>query len=221
MKNFMPKTGAPKTILRILLVAATLAAGIVLGLGQIAPPPVDEHAAMYPAYERMMDNIQRLAVEPHPSGSDAIEVVRAALLAEITGMGLTPTVEEVPNNRFSLQNILVKIDAPGAERGVLFVSHYDSVPRSPGAADDMLSVCAMLEAMRAHAENGALQSDLYFLFTDGEEIRMLGAWAFVDAHPELRDAIGMVVNLEARGNRGALLLFETSPKAYPLLQTVL
>ena len=210
-----------KTTVRILLVAATLAIGIVLGLRQIAPPSVDQHSAMYPAYERMMDNIQRLAVEPHPSGSDAIDVVRAALLSEITDMGLTPIVEEVPDRMVFMQNILVKIDAPGNERGILFVSHYDSVPRSPGAADDMLSVCAMLEAMRAHAENDALQSDLYFLFTDGEEIRMLGARAFVNAHPELKDAIGMVVNLEARGNRGALLLFETSPKAYPLLQTVL
>lgn len=117
-----------------------------------------------------------------------------------------------------IKNILVKLDAPESDRGVLFVTHYDSAPGGgPGAADDMVAVCAMLEAMRAHTDQEALKNDLYFLFSDGEEIDLLGAYGFVEGHPELLDKMNMVINMEARGNRGGLLLFETSPDAYSLL----
>ena len=84
-----------------------------------------------------------------------------------------------------LQNILVKLDAPGANCGVLFVAHYDSVPEGPGAADPMLNTVSLLEALRSQAQNNALNNDLYFLFTDGEERGCLGAYRFAEAYPEL------------------------------------
>ncbi|WP_028775787.1 M28 family metallopeptidase [Shimazuella kribbensis] len=114
------------------------------------------------------------------------------------------------NDKVALQNILVKLDAPGTDRGILISAHYDSEPETPGAADDMLSVVAMLEAMRKHTGDMNLKSDLYFLFTDGEEVGMLGAKSFVRSQPELRHKIDLVFNFEARGNRGSLLMFETS-----------
>jgi hypothetical protein len=120
----------------------------------------------------------------------------------------------------SLQNILVKLDVPDTERGVMFVSHYDSVPDAPGAADAMLPVCAMLEAMRVLSQSGELMNDMYFLFTDGEEHFLLGARKFVEAHSDLKNKIDMVINLEMRGNSGGLILFETSPRAYQQMKTV-
>ncbi|MDR1669365.1 MAG: M20/M25/M40 family metallo-hydrolase [Oscillospiraceae bacterium] len=126
------------------------------------------------------------------------------------------TISESPEP-VVVYNILAKLDAPGTDKGVMFVSHYDSAPGAPGAADDMAAVCAMLEALREQSQNGALRNDLYFLFTDGEEEGMLGAWEFVTAHPEMKDMIELAVNLESRGNSGAVLLFETSPKAYGLV----
>ena len=56
----------------------------------------------------------------------------------------------------------------------------------------IVAVCAMLEAMRAHAQNDALKNDIYFLLTNGEELGLLGAQAFVGAHPELRDKIDAI-----------------------------
>jgi hypothetical protein len=116
------------------------------------------------------------------------------------------------NDKLVLQNILVKMDAPKTDRGILLMAHYDSEPETPGAADDMLSVVAMLEAMRKHAGNPSLKSDIYFLFTDGEEIGTLGAKSFVQSHPELLNKIDLVFNFEARGSRGPLLMFETSDR---------
>lgn len=255
-----------KKILTIVITVITLSVGIVLGIWQIKPPRADDSSF---AYQRMMDHIQSLAAEAHPSGSDEIERVRTELLAEIEEMGLSPAVEDasytlygndeaavwiydqksrqewweeneliaeeyygvesaeewfstmVLDKTLPLKNIFVKLDAPESENGVMFVSHYDSTYGGPGVADDMVAVCAMLEAMREQSQKDELQNDLYFLFTDGEEEGMRGAFQFVSSHPELKDTINMVVNLEARGNRGALLLFETSPKAYYLVEAVL
>lgn len=114
------------------------------------------------------------------------------------------------NDKLILQNILVKLDAPATDRGILFSAHYDTKPTTPGAADDMVSVTALLEAMREQAMNPNLQSDLYFLFTDGEELGTLGAKEFVRSNTEILGNIDLVVNFEARGNRGGLLMFETS-----------
>ena len=270
----MKNQNGKSIVLRISLMFATLAIGVALGIWLLRPPaPPHEGTADYPAYQRMMANIQRLAARPHPSGSLEIENTRDMIIAEIAAMGLTPVIEHAEltiseiadkmmwlfnttkedfweqnqdliaemygnvrnvdefaaahlgdyfvGDTLILQNILVKLDSPGTDRGVLFVAHYDSVSGAPGVSDDMVAVCALLEAMRAQAQNNELKNDIFFLLTDGEEVGLLGAHAFVDAHPELRDSIDMVVNIEARGNRGGLILFETSSGAYPLLDVVM
>lgn len=266
----MKTSKAKKTTLHISLTILTLVIGITLGLLQVKSPRVNEASDTYPAYQRMLANIQKLATEPHPSGSAEIEVVRTQLLAEIEDMGLAYTVEDASytaleladiqvqlsgassidewwewnkewiakeydihsieemlatlvgeDGTLNLQNILVKLDAPDTDSGVMFVSHYDSTSGGPGAADDMVAVCAMLEALREQTTNSTLKNDIYFLFTDGEENYLLGANKFVKAHPELKDKIDMVINFEARGNSGGVLLFETSPKAYQLIETTI
>lgn len=133
---------------------------------------------------------------------------------------LTEIIKIREDGTLPVQNILVKLDSPNSGKSVMLLSHYDSAPKAPGAADDMVGVCAMLEAMRKQAQNENLESDMYFLFTDGEEVQLLGASAFVEANPEMKEKIDLVINFEARGNRGGLLLFETSPKAYSLLNAV-
>jgi hypothetical protein len=117
-------------------------------------------------------------------------------------------------------NIMVKLDAPDTDNAVLFVSHYDSVWAGPGAGDDMQAVCAMLEVLRSQADNNALKNDIYCLFTDGEEDTMLGAHCFAQSNSQLITSADMVVNLDARGNSGGLLLFETSAQAYPFIDLI-
>ncbi|MBO9606730.1 MAG: M28 family peptidase [Paenibacillaceae bacterium] len=117
-----------------------------------------------------------------------------------------------------LNNIWVKLDAPATDRGILMLAHYDSKKNAPGAADDMVSVCVLLEVLRKQANNPDLKADLYVLFTDGEEESALGAKAFVKSHPELQGKIDLVMNFDARGNRGGLLMFETSTPNFDLLR---
>lgn len=108
-----------------------------------------------------------------------------------------------------IQNVLVTIKAPQAQGAVLVMAHYDSVKFGPGASDDLISVTALMETLRT-LDTTDMKNDLYVLFTDGEEQGLLGAACFVDSHPELKEQISLVVNVESRGQRGALLMFETT-----------
>jgi len=243
---------AKKILSAIAYFALALIIGIVLGIWQTRPPTADETC---PAFQRMMYNIERLAVEPRVVGTEELDRARAKIIAEIEDMGLTPVVHsrrytqeeaysawtrlrwssDVPleplpipyprrrsrfdslPDEFYVHNIFVRLEAPNSDRTIMFVSHYDSWPNSPGAADAMTPIAAMLEAMRSQANNRTLANNIYFLMTDGEEFAAIGVLAFIQDHPELRDRIDLIVNLEAQGNSGGLILFETSPNPHSML----
>lgn len=122
-------------------------------------------------------------------------------IREYAGIGDKPAM--------NLKNIHVTLDAPGTDEAILFMAHTDSVIMGPGAFDDTVSVAAMLEGIRA-LDGVTLKRDMIFLFTDGEEQGLLGAAMFVKDHPEMKDRVKLVINLEARGNRGALIMFEST-----------
>ncbi len=63
--------------------------------------------------------------------------------------------------------------------------------------------------MRALKSGPPVRNDIIFLFTDAEELGLLGAHAFADEHPWMRDA-ALVLNFEGRGNSGPSMMFETS-----------
>lgn len=117
-----------------------------------------------------------------------------------------------------LNNILVHVDAPNTDETIIFMAHTDSVIQGPGAFDDIVSVAALLEGLRA-VEGKETTRDLLFLFTDGEEQGLLGAAKFILDHPEYKERTRLVVNLEARGNSGVLILFQTTDNNLGLIET--
>ncbi|MDO5689959.1 MAG: M20/M25/M40 family metallo-hydrolase [Tissierellia bacterium] len=120
--------------------------------------------------------------------------------------------------QMALNNIIVTVDAPQTEEAVLFVAHTDSVKKGPGAFDDIVSVAAMLEGLRQLQDLTPVR-DMVFLFTDGEEQGLLGAAKYVEDHPDMQAKTRLVINLEARGNRGGLLMFETSDNNLELVRS--
>ena len=117
----------------------------------------------------------------------------------------------------NLNNIVVQLDAADTQETLIFVAHTDSVKEGPGAFDDTVSVAALLEALRLLRSQTPLR-DLVFLFADGEEQGMLGAAKFVQNHHELKAVTKMVFNIEARGNQGTLMMFETTQNNYAMAQ---
>ena len=167
---------------------------------------------------RAMKRLEVISRKPHPAGSLEHAEVKNYILSELSVEGLQPEVQEtsVISNKWgdlraaTVRNIAVRLGGTGGGgKALLLVAHYDTMPISPGASDNGASVAAMLETIRALKANAPLNNDIIFLFTDGEEIGLLGAKAFVDEHPWAKD-VGLVLNFEARGSSGSSLMFETS-----------
>ncbi|HQR91680.1 MAG TPA: M20/M25/M40 family metallo-hydrolase, partial [Caulobacter sp.] len=117
----------------------------------------------------------------------------------------------------AVQNVVGVL--PGQDRelpAVLVMSHYDSVHNSPGAADDALGAAAALEIARALKAGPTPARDVIFLFTDAEEAGLLGADAFFARDPTAQ-RVGVVLNMEARGDAGRAAMFQTGPENGALL----
>jgi hypothetical protein len=186
------------------------------------PPPL---AAQATAAEfsagRAMADIAAMAPAPHPVGSAAGARVRDYLIARMTALDLSPRVRHEESHREETAGDETYIAGADVENvvGVLrgqdralpalvLMAHRDSVPGSPGAADDIAGVACVLEIVRAIEAAGAPRRDVVVAITDGEESGLLGANALFAADP-LAARAGFVLNLEARGGGGRAAMFET------------
>ncbi|MEQ2017147.1 M28 family metallopeptidase [Photorhabdus bodei] len=115
-------------------------------------------------------------------------------------------------------NLIAKLEVPSSEGTLLFVSHYDSVRTAPGASDNGIAVASVLQLMRDLAKRTDIKNNVIFLFSDAEELGLLGAHHFVKNINEIAtQPIDVVFNFDARGNNGVPLLFETSAKNLALV----
>lgn len=204
---------------RICLVCLALLASAAAGLwhASVPRPATPDAAPTAFSAARALLKLRHIAPESHPIGTAANTQVRDYLVRELTSLGLAPQVQQgaavSPVGRGDtvgyVHNIVARVPGRASGKALLLVAHYDSAPTGPGAADDGASVAAILETLRAIKAGGTLQNDVICLFTDGEEAGLLGAQAFVDKHPWVKD-VGMVLNFDYRGNSGPMLLFETS-----------
>ncbi len=201
-----------------------LALGVALAAWAVRvrdPAPADAPSTDFSAARAMAD-VRRVGAEPHPIGSAADDRVRAALLPRMAALGLDPQVREgvgldlskwAPHRLAAGEVRNLEGVIPGRDRtapALLLMAHYDSVPNSPGAADDGAGVAAALEIARLLKATGPHARDVIVLLTDGEESGLLGAEAFFREDPWAR-RVGAVVNLEARGDAGRTAMFETGP----------
>jgi len=198
-----------------LVVLFLVAAGT--GLAVTRPPPAAGADAAPGTFSsaRAMRVLERILGDgaPHPTATAANAAVRDRIVAELQGIGLEPEVR----SRFAcggftcatVENILAHLPGTGRHSGgaLLLSAHYDSVPASPGASDDVAGVAAIIEAVRALRSGPPLARDTWVLINDGEELGLVGAEAFT-REPEFA-RIDRVVNLEARGTTGPSLLIET------------
>ena len=212
--------------MRLLWLVGSLALALliaVLTLQVPAPAGADAPATAFSA-ERAMVDIREIAQRPHPVGSADHARVQAVLLQRMAALGLQTSTQTGALSPAAVRRLereggsatgveltnLIGV-LPGRDPrlpAVALMAHYDTVPDSAGAADDSTGVAAILEAVRAIRARGPADRTLVVILTDGEELNLDGARAFWGGHP-LRDRIGAVVNLEARGGGGRAMMFET------------
>lgn len=203
-----------------LALAACLAAGFVaFYLSAATPAP---RSARIPDAEfsavRAFTDIRAIASTPHPIGSAAHEQVRDYLIGRMTALGLSPRVASadsfearghlITGGRVTNLIGILKGRDPKAP-ALALMAHYDSVPGSPGAADDAAGVASILETVRTLKTHGAPKRDVLVVLTDGEEAGLLGAQAFFNTDPAAAH-VGYIINLETRGGGGRAAMFETA-----------
>jgi len=230
MSALRSSRGVARYTLPLLLLSIVIAAWSAWSAQKTPPPKPATIATTEFSAARAMQHLSWIAAEPHPTGSAAAARVRDQLVNHLQQAGLQVSVQRGQAaaeygkgdgrgvRAANVENVVAVL--PGRDRSlpaVVLMAHYDTVPHSPGAADDGLGVAVMLEISRA-LQNDLRQRDVVFLFTDAEEAGLLGARAFFASHP-LSSRIGTVVNLEARGSSGRAVLFETGPGNAALLGT--
>lgn len=162
-----------------------------------------------------IETLDMLLGEPqvtHPAGSKENEHVRVRLLGALNELNAQSWVLPLSNadgKRAGMANIICRVEGRSRARPLILSTHYDSSPQGPGAGDAGQCVAAILETLRV-LQARPLKYELWCVFTDGEERGLWGAKDLVqrtdlpwgDAHP-------LVINFDARGDRGAALLYET------------
>ena len=196
----------PTRLLAAVAVLTSVAAVVSVAPPEPLPPGADP--ARFSA-GRALGHLRVIAAAPRPLGSLHHGSVRDYLVEQLRRLDLDVEVQRASSSArvfgwirgASVHNVVGRLRGRGEGPAVLLAAHYDTVPNSPGAADDGAGVAALLEAARALRAGPPLERDVIFLLTDAEELGLLGAMAFVAEHPWARDAF-VAPNFEARGVRG-------------------
>lgn len=209
------------------LIALT-AAALIGWWSTATPAPLPETAAATEfSAARALTDIRAIASTPHATGTPALTAARAHLAARLTALGFawrevaTPLAPRSAARltRWGGDSTATAVNLVAWRRGadstgpaVALMAHYDGVWGSPAAADDAFGVASALEIARAIPQ-AAQRRDLILLFTDGEELGLIGANAFFardsSADP-LADRVGVLLNLESRGGGGRASMFQTN-----------
>ena len=188
------------------------------------PRPIpDEHEAVSESLNFSAERAASIHEElfppkPHPAGSIENQLVRDRLVELLRNMGWQVEVQRAvveSDAKVVIHNVLARHQATEKldVRPLVLASHYDSCRTGPGAGDAGGCVAALIEAAMTLREGTTksgtpLKRPLYLLFTDGEELGLLGARHFVKRHP-LSARKPIVLNFDARGTSGPVMMFET------------
>lgn len=215
MKSLFSMRALGALALLAALFTATMFAGLALTPDAVRVQNREDQFDARAARERL---VRILGDEtPHPVDSAAQDVIRDNLLREITALGFTPEVRNTfacrPQPRGPLvdcarvRNIVFSV-GPVSGPAILAAAHYDSVAAASGASDDGIGLSVWLEIARM-LRGETLERRVVFLFSDGEEPGLIGAFDFANNDP-LMGSVESLVNLEARGSRGPAIFFESN-----------
>lgn len=218
----------------ILAASVLCAALLAYGMFTLPAPKSTDHEGFSSA--RVLEDIAVISREHHSvADPQARAAVRDYLVGRLEELGGNVSMFRYdslvgPKNKyvtytFDAENILAEFapHAPSADTTYLmFVAHYDSRYPNPmpkkdtvvsyGAADDGYGIGVTLEALRNLLEvRQEWKQGVKVLFTDAEEVGMLGMTAAWERDRHIFEDVGLMINLEARGTWGPALLFETCP----------
>ena len=219
----------------VLTVSVVLAALLAYGLFTLPRPEGPDAEGFSSA--RVVKDIEVISKEHHSvAHPQERALVREYLMKRLTDLG-ADTVKVFsydslvgPKNKhvvytFDAHNVLAEFsplqESSGDVTDLLLVAHYDSRYSQPfardtvwsyGAADDGYGVGVILETVsQLLKERADWKQGVKVLFTDAEEVGMMGMTAMWENDKAEFDNVGLMINVEARGPWGPALLFEACP----------
>lgn len=231
------KTKCDMNKIRPVILAVAVVAAALLAYGMFTLPKAQPADAEGFSAARVVEDIEVISKEHHSVAHPQERAkVREYLAGRLQELG-ADTVKLYqydslvgPKNKhvvytFDAVNVLAEF-AP--EKNVedasylMLVAHYDSRYSQPmpkqdtvwsyGAADDGYGVGVILETVsQALKQRPDWKQGVKVLFTDAEEVGMMGMTAIWENNREVFDNVGLMINIEARGPWGPALLFETCP----------
>jgi len=172
-------------------------------------PPTDFSA------ERAMGHVRAIATEPRFVGSLNHRRTQRYIQAQLRRLGLEPQLQRAAVvNRFSedadpeagtVTNIVARIPGTATSGAIALNAHYDGGAGGPAASDCGSCVATLLETARAVGAGAPLRNDVLLVFSDAEENGDLGAAAFAEQSPLIRD-VDVVLNWETAGSHGPSML---------------
>ena len=221
---------------RPLILAVTVVIAGLLAYGLWTRPSAESAEVEGFSAARAVKDIEVMSREHHSVAHPQERAqVREYLISRLEGLGAdTISLYKYdslvgPQNKhvvytFDAVNILAEFSplTPSQDQTyLLFVAHYDSRYSQPmpkdtvwsyGAADDGYGVSTILETVsQALKYRKDWKQGIKVLFTDAEEVGMMGMKAAWANDREIFDNVGFMINIEARGPWGPALLFETCP----------
>ena len=197
-----------------------IAAVTVLSIVSVLPPkpaPADAPATDFSA-TRAYTHVATIGSHVHVAGSQAAADVRDYISSTLESYGLSTQVQDAIGADDSLggtfamahvHNVVATLPGTDSTGTVFLMAHYDSVQVSYGGNDDGAGVASLLETARALAQGPRPRNTLVFVFTEAEEACLCGGEAFESQNP-LAAKGGVVLNFEARGANGPVIMFETT-----------
>jgi len=194
----------PKTVALLLVLTSAVAAGC----GREPAVFSDENA-------RVTIGMLAGTIGSRPVGTPANAQARAYLTDQLRLFGFDVRVQETDARRAELGRTarvsnIIAVRQGVRDEAIGLLSHYDSAPESPGAADDGFGVAVTLEAARVLAARTDRQWSLMVLMTDGEEAGLMGAAALMTDR-EVTRRLQTYINVESAGSSDPVMLFETGP----------
>ena len=175
--------------------------------------------------DSVMLHVKRISQKPHPIGSEEHKRVSQYLIEQIEKQGLVAEVQntEIINTRSKqltpVKNVITRLNGKIGRHTMMLVAHYDTQVNTPGAGDDGAGVAVILESIRYFMNRPPMDHNIVFLFTDGEELRSIGAKGFVQEHPWVNE-IDFLVNLDTRGSDGVAYAYEMSEQNGELIRAM-
>lgn len=220
----------PLILASVVVLSALLAYGLWT---QPKPQPVDAQGF---SSARVVNDIEYISKENHSVAHPQERArVREYLVERLQGLGadtvrlfeydsLTSPADRPFIYTFDAVNVMAEFqpeDPSENDTYLMFVAHYDSryahiMPKdtvwSYGAADDGYGIGVTLESVSQLLKQRENWSQgVKVLFTDAEEVGMMGMKAAWENNREIFDNVGLIINVEARGPYGPALLFEACP----------